>query len=69
MSLVSGVMTAADFMSPPQLIAHAQRLEALGYDSMWITDIFGPTSACGRGAGSQRPTGAAPAATDLWTPT
>lgn len=41
MPLVSGVMTAADFMSPTQLIDHALRLEDLGYESMWITDIFG----------------------------
>jgi len=41
MSPVSGVMTAADFMSPDELLAHARRLEALGYDSMWITDMFG----------------------------
>ena len=41
MSPVSAVMTAADFMSPDQLIAHARRLEALGYDELWITDIFG----------------------------
>ena len=41
MSPVSGVMTAADFMQPDALIAHARRLESLGYDAMWITDMFG----------------------------
>lgn len=41
MSFVSAVMTPADFFSPPQLIARAQYLEGLGYDEMWIADIFG----------------------------
>jgi len=38
---VSAVMTAADFFSPPQLVDRARYLEGLGYDSMWIADIFG----------------------------
>ena len=41
MSPVYGIMTAADFMKPDALIAHARRLESLGYASMWITDMFG----------------------------
>ncbi|CAB4770745.1 MAG: TIGR03620 family F420-dependent LLM class oxidoreductase [Actinobacteria bacterium] len=41
MSFVSAVMTAADFFTPPQLVDRARYLERLGYDSMWIADIFG----------------------------
>jgi len=41
MSFVSAVMTAADFFTPPQLVDRAHYLERLGYDSMWIADIFG----------------------------
>ncbi len=41
MSLVYGVMTAADSMKPVELVAHARRLESLGYSSMWVTDVFG----------------------------
>ncbi len=41
MSLVYGVMTAADSMKPVELVAHARRLESLGYESMWVTDVFG----------------------------
>lgn len=41
MSLVYGVMTAADSMKPVGLVAHARRLESLGYSSMWVTDVFG----------------------------
>ena len=41
MSLVHGVMTAADSMKPVELVAHARRLESLGYSSMWVTDVFG----------------------------
>ena len=41
MSLVHGVMTAADSMKPLELVAHARRLESLGYASMWVTDVFG----------------------------
>ena len=40
-SVVRGVMTAADFMSPPELLAYAQRLESLGYPELWLTDMFG----------------------------
>ena len=41
MSPVAGVMTIADAMSLPELVAHARRLEALGYDSLWMPDMFG----------------------------
>jgi len=40
-SPVRGVMTAADFMSPTELLAYAQRLESLGYPELWLTDMFG----------------------------
>ena len=40
-SFVTAVMTPADFFSPPQLVDRAKYLEALGYDSIWIADIFG----------------------------
>ena len=38
---MSGVIVAADTMSPTALIAYVQQLEALGYDSVWIPDMFG----------------------------
>jgi probable F420-dependent oxidoreductase len=38
---VTGVIVAADTMSPTDLVAYVQRLEALGYDSVWIPDMFG----------------------------
>ncbi len=38
---MSGVIVAADTMSPAALISYVQRLEALGYDSVWIPDMFG----------------------------
>ena len=41
MSLVYGVMTAADSMKPAELVAHARRHESLGFSSMWVTDVFG----------------------------
>ncbi len=40
-SPVTGIMTGADSMRPASLIAHARKLEELGYPAMWITDIFG----------------------------
>ncbi|MDX2381662.1 MAG: TIGR03620 family F420-dependent LLM class oxidoreductase [Acidimicrobiia bacterium] len=38
---VSGVIVPADLMSPDALVEYVQRLEALGYDSVWIPDMFG----------------------------
>lgn len=40
-NLASAVMTPSDFLSPSQLLARAQYIESLGYDSTWITDMFG----------------------------
>jgi probable F420-dependent oxidoreductase len=40
-SPIRGVMTAADFMSPSELLAYAERLESLGYSELWLTDMFG----------------------------
>lgn len=40
-SPVRGVITAADFMPPTELLVYAQRLESLGYPELWITDMFG----------------------------
>ncbi|MEM9040349.1 MAG: TIGR03620 family F420-dependent LLM class oxidoreductase [Actinomycetota bacterium] len=36
-----GVIVAADTMGPADLIEYVQRLESLGYDSVWIPDMFG----------------------------
>ena len=41
MSLVNSVMTPADQFSPAALVDHARRCEELGYDAVWITDVFG----------------------------
>jgi len=41
MSPVGGVVVPADSMGPSELVDHVQRLEALGYDSVWIPDMFG----------------------------
>lgn len=38
---MSGVIVAADTMSRTAFVAYVQRLEALGYDSVWIPDMFG----------------------------
>ena len=38
---MTGVIVAADTMSPSDLIDYVQRLEALGYESVWIPDMFG----------------------------
>jgi len=40
-SPIRGVMTAADTMSPSDLITYAQKLESLGYPELWLTDMFG----------------------------
>jgi probable F420-dependent oxidoreductase len=40
-SLVNSVMTPADQFSPAALVDHARRCEELGYDAVWITDVFG----------------------------
>lgn len=36
-----GVIVAADTMDLDDLVANVQRIEALGYDSVWIPDMFG----------------------------
>ncbi len=41
MSKIAGVVSAADTMRPDALIAYALRLEELGYDSLWLPDVFG----------------------------
>ena len=38
---VGGVIVPADAMGPAALVQYVQRLEALGYDSVWIPDMFG----------------------------
>lgn len=38
---VHGVMMNADQFTPEGLVAHVQRLEALGYESVWFTDLLG----------------------------
>ncbi|MDG2040308.1 MAG: TIGR03620 family F420-dependent LLM class oxidoreductase [Ilumatobacter sp.] len=38
---MTGVIVAADTMSLTDLVEYVQRLEALGYDSVWIPDMFG----------------------------
>ena len=39
--LVSGVILAADTMSADELLSTVQRLETLGYDTAWVTDMYG----------------------------
>ncbi len=41
MSQISGIMVAGDAMNPVELVDHAKQLEALGYPSLWLTDVFG----------------------------
>lgn len=41
MSSIGGVIVPADMMSPGDLVEYVQRLESLGYDSVWIPDMFG----------------------------
>lgn len=38
---MTGVIVAADTMSLSDLVDYGRRLEALGYDSVWIPDMFG----------------------------
>ena len=38
---VSGVILAADTMGADELLATVQRLETLGYDTAWVTDMYG----------------------------
>lgn len=39
--LVSGVILAADTMTRDELLETVLRLEALGYDTAWVTDMYG----------------------------
>jgi probable F420-dependent oxidoreductase len=41
MSDVDGVLFYTDSMPPQDIVADAQRLEALGYDAVWLPDLFG----------------------------
>ena len=41
MSSIGGVIVPADTMRPGDLVEYVQRLESLGYDSVWIPDMFG----------------------------
>ena len=36
-----GVIVNVDGFAPDTLVAHIRRIEALGFDSVWITDMFG----------------------------
>jgi probable F420-dependent oxidoreductase len=36
-----GVIVNVDGYAPDALVAHVRRLEALGFESVWITDLFG----------------------------
>lgn len=38
---VSGVIVPADLMARDDLVSYVRRLEELGYDSVWIPDMFG----------------------------
>jgi len=38
---VKGVLSFVDGMSPKELIEYALRLEELGYESVWLPDVFG----------------------------
>ena len=41
MASIGGVIVPADMMSSQALVDYVRRLEALGYDSVWIPDMFG----------------------------
>jgi probable F420-dependent oxidoreductase len=41
MSDAKGILSFADAMSPKQLIDYALRVEELGYESIWLPDLFG----------------------------
>lgn len=41
MTGAAGVIVPADSMQPGPLVDHVLHLEALGYDSVWIPDVFG----------------------------
>lgn len=41
MTGVSGVIVAADTLELGALVEYVQRLEAIGYESVWIPDMFG----------------------------
>jgi probable F420-dependent oxidoreductase len=41
MNGVGGVIVPADTMGVGELVEYVQRLESLGYDSVWIPDMFG----------------------------
>lgn len=36
-----GLIVPADFLKPGPLVEHVQRIESLGYDSVWLPDMFG----------------------------
>lgn len=38
---MSGVIVPADLFRSDELVAHVRRIEDLGYDTAWITDLFG----------------------------
>ncbi len=48
-TLPLGVITFTDAMRGPELLAFAERLEAWGYDSLWIPELYGrePIATCG----------------------
>ncbi len=41
MSPIGGVIVPADAFGATELVDYVQRLESLGYDSVWIPDMFG----------------------------
>lgn len=41
MTGIAGVVVAADTMELNELVEYVQRLEAIGYESVWIPDMFG----------------------------
>lgn len=41
MVVATGVIVPADLFKPDELVAHVQRLEDVGYETAWITDIYG----------------------------
>ncbi len=41
MGVATGVIVPADMFSPHDLLAHVRRLEEVGFETAWITDMFG----------------------------
>ncbi len=41
MKNIAGVVSFTDTMAPAELVEYANRLESLGYDELWLPDLFG----------------------------